>query len=179
MTHLFLILNSKSMQSKIFLLSHFFQFEEKYQTQASSELIPNEPGKTLPSIDEEIELNYLLNEQLSSEPSTKKIGTLQNSIRLIKEKIVSYQQKTANTNASPTSPKPTTGDDPSEETSDSAEPQTIEGSSSFINIKPLINFTLNAFGLFNDINYEEPFDPNDSKRILHSMFQIWNPRVSK
>ena len=108
-------------------LYNFFQFEEKYQTQASSELIPNEPGKTLPSIDEEIELNYLLNEQLSSEPSTKKIGTLQNSIQLIKEKIVSYQQKSANTNASPTSLKPPTGDDPSEETSDSAEPQTIDG----------------------------------------------------
>ena len=104
---------------------------------------------------------------------------MQNSIRLIKEKIVSYQQKSASSNASSTSLKPPTGDDPSEETSDSAEPQTIEGSSSFINIKPLINFTLNAFGLFNDINYEEPFDPNDSKRILHSMFQIWNPRVSK
>ena len=48
---------------------------------------------------------------------------------------------------------------------------------SFIDIKPFVNFTLNAFGVFDDINEDEPFDPNDSRRIFHSMFQIWNPKV--
>ena len=50
-------------------------------------------------------------------------------------------------------------------------------SESFIDIKPFINFTLNAFGVFDDINEEEPFDPKDSMRMFHSMFQIWNPKV--
>ena len=49
--------------------------------------------------------------------------------------------------------------------------------SSNIDIKPLVNLTINALGLFDDVNPEEPFDPKDSKRILHSMFQIWNPQV--
>ena len=49
--------------------------------------------------------------------------------------------------------------------------------SSSVNIKPLVNLTINALGLFDDVHPEEPFDPNDTKRILHSMFQIWNPQV--
>ena len=53
----------------------------------------------------------------------------------------------------------------------------LANSGSFIDIKPFVNFTLNAFGVFDDVNEEEPFDPKDSKRIFHSMFQIWNPKV--
>ena len=50
----------------------------------------------------------------------------------------------------------------------------------FINIKPLINMTVNSLGLFDDANDEKdkPFDPNDTKTVLKSIFQIWNPRVS-
>ena len=50
--------------------------------------------------------------------------------------------------------------------------------SSNMDIKPLVNLTINALGIFDDVNPEEPFDPSDSKRVLHSMFQIWNPQVS-
>ena len=53
----------------------------------------------------------------------------------------------------------------------------LANSGSFIDIKPFVNFTLNALGVFDDVNEEEPFDPKDSKRIFHSMFQIWNPKV--
>ena len=51
--------------------------------------------------------------------------------------------------------------------------------SSNIDIKPLVNLTINALGLFDDVNPEERFDPSDSKRVLHSMFQIWNPQVKE
>jgi len=50
----------------------------------------------------------------------------------------------------------------------------------FINIKPLVNMTVNSLGLFDDTNDEKdkPFDPNDTKTVLRSIFQIWNPRAS-
>ena len=37
--------------------------------------------------------------------------------------------------------------------------------------------TINAFGIFDDIDYEQPFDVTDTKRLFHSMFQIWSPQV--
>ena len=50
----------------------------------------------------------------------------------------------------------------------------------FINIKPLVNMTVNTFGLFDGVNdgEDKPFDPTDTKTVLKSIFQIWNPRVS-
>lgn len=48
----------------------------------------------------------------------------------------------------------------------------------FLNLKPLLNMTINALGIFSDVNHDEPFDPSDTKRVLHSMFQIWNPQVN-
>jgi len=47
----------------------------------------------------------------------------------------------------------------------------------YLDIKPLVNMTLNAFGVFDDIDDEKPFDVKDTKRLFHSMFQIWSPQV--
>ena len=38
--------------------------------------------------------------------------------------------------------------------------------------------TINAFGIFDDIDHEQPFDAKDTKRLFHSMFQIWSPQAS-
>ena len=53
----------------------------------------------------------------------------------------------------------------------------LTSSKNSFNIKPLVNMTINALGLFDDIDTSEPVDPSDTKRVLHSMFQIWNPQV--
>ena len=56
----------------------------------------------------------------------------------------------------------------------------VRSDEGFINIKPLVNLTVNTFGFFDDVKEEEdkPLDPNDTKTVLKSIFQIWNPRVS-
>ena len=56
----------------------------------------------------------------------------------------------------------------------------VSSDEGFINIKPLVNLTVNTFGFFDDVKEEKdkPFDPNDTKTVLKSIFQIWNPRVS-
>ena len=57
----------------------------------------------------------------------------------------------------------------------------VSSEEGFINIKPLVNLTVNTLGLFDDVPDEKdkPFDPNDPKTVLKSIFQIWNPRVSE
>ena len=57
----------------------------------------------------------------------------------------------------------------------------VSSDEGFINIKPLVNLTVNTFGFFDDVKEEKdkPFDPNDTKTVLKSIFQIWNPRVSR
>jgi FlaG/FlaF family flagellin (archaellin) len=56
----------------------------------------------------------------------------------------------------------------------------VSSDEGFINIKPLVNLTVNTFGFFDDVteDKDKPFDPNDTKTVLKSIFQIWNPRVS-
>ena len=49
----------------------------------------------------------------------------------------------------------------------------------YLNIKPLINMTINTFGIFDDIDHDQPFDAKDTKRLFHSMFQMWSPQVTE
>ena len=53
----------------------------------------------------------------------------------------------------------------------------FEKEDGYLDIKPLVNMTINAFGIFDDIDHEQPFDVKDTKRLFHSMFQIWSPQV--
>ena len=48
----------------------------------------------------------------------------------------------------------------------------------YLNIKPLINMTINTFGIFDNIDHSQPFDAKDTKRLFHSMFQMWSPGAS-
>ena len=52
------------------------------------------------------------------------------------------------------------------------------GKDGFVNIKPLVNLTINALGLFDGVDLDaEDLDPHDTKTVLKSIFQIWNPKV--
>lgn len=50
---------------------------------------------------------------------------------------------------------------------------TAEGA---INIKPLVNLTINTFGLLDGAD-DGPADTTNSKLMLKSIFQMWNPEV--
>jgi len=124
------------------------------------------------SFDDEIELDFIRNEVLIPErelttPSNI-LNSLQNSIKHVKDKIRKFQETTASESTAPSVRK----------TFEEKNATLVNKSeNTYIDIKPLINMTINAFGLFDDVNPEEPYGPDDTKRVLHSMFQIWNPRV--
>ena len=105
-------------------------------------------------------MNYIHTE-LTDEMKIKKNHSISNSIQMIKNKLQKEEELR----------------EIEDKQIKSLHEKTDGDSESFIDIKPFINFTLNAFGVFDDINEEEPFDPKDSMRMLHSMFQIWNPKV--
>lgn len=139
------------------------QIQESYirlQENHSQKKKNYERGFTLPSLDEEIELNYIHTE-LTDE--IKKNHSISNSIQMIKNKLQKEEELRKI----------------EDKKIKSLHEKTDGDSESFIDIKPFINFTLNAFGVFDDINEEEPFDPKDSMRMFHSMFQIWNPKASR
>lgn len=156
-------LNSTGSIFGVYITSLFFllKIQESYVRNQEKRFQEEEQdrGFTLPSLDEEIELNYIHNE-LTDE--TKKNQSISNSIKMLKQKLQKEEEefKEIRENQIRTLNENSVGD-----------------SDSFIDIKPFVNFTLNALGVFDDINEEEPFDPTDKKRIFHSMFQIWSPKV--
>lgn len=149
---------------QLFLLKiqeSYIRHQEKYvQEKKNEDSLTSDSGFTLPSLDEEIELNYMHNEP-KEDKSIKKNQSISNSIQMLKKKLQKEEEFREIRENQIQALKEIPNEDPN----------------SFIDIKPFVNFTLNALGVFNDINEEEPFDPNDSKRIFHSMFQIWNPKV--
>ena len=125
------------------------------------------------------DLDFIQNEISTSEQDfttpTKILESLQNSIKHVKEKIKRFQEASS---------EKITKDKSNHNVDKTAEDRNEvlvnylnKSENTYIDIKPLINMTINAFGLFNDVNPEEPYGPDDTKRVLHSMFQIWNPRV--
>ena len=102
------------------------------------------------------------NELTDEKMSTKKNQSISNSIKMLKQKLQKEEEEFKEMR-----------DNQIRTVND----KSVKEPNSFIDIKPFVNFTLNALGVFDDINEEEPFDPTDKKRIFHSMFQIWSPKV--
>ena len=154
-----------SHQLSFFLLKiqeSYVRHQEKHTQEKEQDSFIFDRGFTLPSLDEEIELNYMHNELTDEKMSTKKNQSVSNSIKMLKQKLQKEEEefKELRDNQIRTKSENSVGDP-----------------NSFIDIKPFVNFTLHALGVFDDINEEEPFDPTDKKRIFHSMFQIWSPKV--
>ena len=139
----------------------YIRHQEKHFQKKKKESLNEERDFTLPSLDEEIELNYIHTE-LTDEIKIKKNHSISNSIQMIKKKLQREEEELREIE---------------DKQINSLHEKTDGDAESFIDIKPFINYTLNAFGVFDDINEEEPFDPKDSMRLFHSMFQIWNPKV--